>query len=264
MLTKPTFVICPGAWPVREFFVPVQSAIESHGYPTAIHITDYSNIESSSPVNPDTASLRKELQTQVEVQNKEIVLLMHSYGGAYGPSSILGFSLRERKTKGLKGGIVALIFFSAFVTRKGESALSAQGMSLEDGVLPDWAHYDPETGLVELTKARERLFHDFSDEEAKRLVDSLPKMPIASFTSQAEYDPFEDEWYKGLFGYVFCGSDKMLPIEAQRVYAERAGVAVRVEKPGFSHTAHLEEPEELVECVLNVLKELVADEDLRK
>ena len=189
---------------------------------------------------------------------------MHSYGGAYGPSSISGLSLRERKSKGLKGGIVALVFFSAFVTRKGESALSAQGMSLEDGVLPDWAHYDPETGLVELTKARERLFHDFGDEEAQRLVDSLPKMPIASFTSEAKYDPFEDEWYKGCLGYVFCGSDRMLPIEAQKVHADRAGVAVRVEKSGFSHTAHLEEPEALVECVLGVLKELVADEGLQK
>ena len=80
MLAMPTFVICPGAWPVQEFFDPVRSALESLEYPTYIHITDYSNIESNSTINPDAASLRKELQAQIEVQNKEIVLLMHSYG----------------------------------------------------------------------------------------------------------------------------------------------------------------------------------------
>ncbi|KAF2462853.1 uncharacterized protein BDR25DRAFT_386094 [Lindgomyces ingoldianus] len=264
MTSNPTIVICPGAWPVRSFFEPLQSALSALSHPTIISITDYSNIDTllSTPSNPDATSLRQTLQTLIETSEREVVLLMHSYGGVYGPSSISGLSFRERQSKGLKGGVVALIFFTSFNAKKGESAMDVQGFSLSEGKTPDWAHYEPDTGLVELTKAKEMLYHNMPDDEAQRLAGVLPKMPIVCFVSKLEYDPFGDEWYNGAFGYVFCGGDRMLPLEAQKMYAERAGVTRSRELKESSHSPHLEQPKELAEAVVAVLEDII--EDLRR
>jgi hypothetical protein len=65
---------------------------------------------------------------------------MHSYGGNYGPSSLEGLSKREITERGLEGGVVALIFVTAFVARKGISAMAAMGIDPEN--IPDWINYD--------------------------------------------------------------------------------------------------------------------------
>lgn len=185
---------------------------------------------------------------------------MHSYGGVYGPASVAGLSIREMQSKGLNGGVLALIFFAAFNTKKGVSAMDAQGFGhSEGGKTPDWAHYDRETGLVTLTKAKELLYHDLLETEAEERVKALPAMPIACFMSKASYDPYDDEWYKGAFGYVFCAQDRMLPYEAQKMYADQAGVIRSRVLENRSHSPHLEQPRVLAQLVIDIIGELISD-----
>lgn len=51
-----------------------------------------------------------------------MVLVMHSYGGVAGNGSAVGLSKKERaREKNKKGGVVGLVFISAYVAREGQT-----------------------------------------------------------------------------------------------------------------------------------------------
>lgn len=63
-------------------------------------------------------------------QGKEAVVVCHSQGGIAGSALLEGQTVEERKTRGLNGGIKAIIYISAFaLPEKGMSLISSIGGS---------------------------------------------------------------------------------------------------------------------------------------
>ncbi|ESZ91290.1 hypothetical protein SBOR_8324 [Sclerotinia borealis F-4128] len=253
---NPTVVIAPGAWPLVEFFQPLMQAFESRHYPAICKIpSSYTKeTETAQPMNPDCKYLREEVLTPLVDEGKDVVLLMHSYGGVYGGSAVEGLSKTERTASGKAGGIIALVFCAAFTAPKGMTAMQVMGIDPEN--LPDWIHHDKETGLVNLTKAREMLFHDLPDDEANRLANALPKQPYASFAAPMLYDPYNDPSYKGKLGYIFTEADRIVPIVAQEMYAKQAGATETAVLKDSSHSPHLERPGELADATIEVVEKI--------
>lgn len=67
------------------------------------------------------------LKPLIEQQGKDVVLYLHSYAGFPGSSAIAGFLKAERSAKGLQGGIIGLIFQSAFMPKVGDTLLQMIG-----------------------------------------------------------------------------------------------------------------------------------------
>lgn len=254
---NPTVVIAPGAWPLVEFYQPLIQALESRHYPAVCKIpSSYSTeTETLQPTNPDCRHLREEVLKPLVNEGKDVVLVMHSYGGIYGGSAVEGLSKTERAASSKAGGIIALIFSAAFTAPKGMTPMQVMGIDPED--LPDWIHHDKETNLVNLTKAREMLFHDLPDDEAERLANALPKQPYASFATPVLYDPYSDPFYKGRLGYIFTEADRILPLAAQEIYAKQAGATVTSVLKGSSHSPHLERPVELADATIEMVKKII-------
>ncbi|CAD6443489.1 81fc2c35-07fc-4693-8db4-e834243a5a3d [Sclerotinia trifoliorum] len=85
IIMNPTVVIAPGAWPLLEFFQPLMQALESRHYPAVCKIpSSYpTETETLQPMNPDCKHLCKEVLKPLVYEGKDVVLLMHSYGGVY-------------------------------------------------------------------------------------------------------------------------------------------------------------------------------------
>lgn len=139
---NPTVVIVSGPWPLLEYMQPLMQAFSSHHYPAICKIpSSYpQETETSQPINPDFKYLREEVLIPLLNQEKDVILLMHSYGGVYGPSAIEGLSKTERTAHGKAGGIVALVFCAAYTALKGMTAMQVMGIDPEN--LPDWIHHD--------------------------------------------------------------------------------------------------------------------------
>lgn len=76
----------------------------------------------------DAACLRSVLDELIEMQSKDIVCVLHSYGGMVGTEAIhesLGKSVREGK--GLRGGVVGILYMAAFVLPLGTHLGTAFG-----------------------------------------------------------------------------------------------------------------------------------------
>lgn len=148
-----TIVICSGAWPLVQFFEPLIEAFEAKGHVAICKVPpSYPAYSPSDPpkINPDTQYLRSHVVEPLLEEGKDIVIFMHSYGGAYGPGCLEGISKKKREAKGLKGGVIAGIFNAAFVAPKGTTPLNAMG--LDPNNLPEWIDHDVSNCKISLAK----------------------------------------------------------------------------------------------------------------
>jgi len=134
--TNPTIVLVPGAWHSPVHYALLIAALKAKKYDV---VTDrLPSVGSSNPqaqsVKVDSAYIKNKLLLPSINAGKDVLLLMHSYGGCPGADAAKGLSKIERKAAGQKGGIIGLVFMCAFVAHEGDSLKS----TLPGGVYNDW------------------------------------------------------------------------------------------------------------------------------
>jgi hypothetical protein len=140
-ITNPTFVLVPGVYHTAAHTHILAESLHAKGYLTEVilHPT-IGPLATSAPPNADAANLRQVLDELVNNQQKDIVLVCHSYGGVPGSQSVNGLETSARAKRGQKGGIMKVIYLSAILPREGESVLQTFS---EAGMKPgDWAEMD--------------------------------------------------------------------------------------------------------------------------
>jgi pimeloyl-ACP methyl ester carboxylesterase len=80
----------------------------------------------SKGVPDDAAAVRKVLEVLAE-QGKQIVLVVHSYGGVVGAQAVRGLGYKQRQKEGKAGGIITYLYLSAFVVPVDQSLLKMLG-----------------------------------------------------------------------------------------------------------------------------------------
>lgn len=120
---KPSLVIIPGNFSLPSFWSTIQRSVQDKGYPVEVV-----GLKSSrkDPINPspgladDVKEASSVLKGHVD-QGRDVVLLMHSYGGMVGTEATRGLSRVEREKDGLKGGIVRMVFLASIFAPPGRS-----------------------------------------------------------------------------------------------------------------------------------------------
>ncbi len=126
--TKPTIVICPGAWQLATEFSAFTSKLISAGFPT--EVITHPSVGSTSnilPGLPEDVITTRTVLTKLVDEGKEVVLLCHSYGGVVGSCAVEGFSLNERENEGKEGGVKIVVYLAAFMIPKGKSLFDMLG-----------------------------------------------------------------------------------------------------------------------------------------
>lgn len=134
--TRPTILFIPGAWFHHSTYDSFLSHLQHLSYPTAY--ASYPSLNPSHPATADAANdtenvLKESLLPLIEDGGKDVVIVMHSYGGVPGSSAARGLSKVQRSGEGKRGGVVGLIHISGFVLPGGASVADGQG-----GQLPGW------------------------------------------------------------------------------------------------------------------------------
>lgn len=123
----PTVVFTPGAWHGTWAFDMVRDSLDGLGYPTeAVALPSVGNTNASVGVAEDAAALEAELATLTNA-GKEIVMVCHSYGGVVASTAVEGYGYKNRSAAGLDGGVIMLVYMTAFAAPAGTSLLDALG-----------------------------------------------------------------------------------------------------------------------------------------
>lgn len=131
--SKPTILLIPGAWNTAESYEKVVPLLEKRGYKCRA-LTLPSTVGNDPATHFDDAEHIQRALTDLVDQGEDVIIVMHSYGGIAGTESAKGFSKAEREKEGKKGGVVGLVFLSAFLLPVGMSLASFLG----DGFPPAW------------------------------------------------------------------------------------------------------------------------------
>jgi pimeloyl-ACP methyl ester carboxylesterase len=122
MSAKPTVLFVPGAWHTPESFQYVADHLIAAGY-------DYVGVDKPSVslgpdyvenMDPDIESVRDAI-TKASDAGNDVVLVMHSYGGVPGSAGAKGLRKEDRAKEGKKGGVVRLVFVTAFALDEGQT-----------------------------------------------------------------------------------------------------------------------------------------------
>lgn len=164
--SKPEFVIVPGAWHGPESFDPTSALLEKAGY--AVHGVQLPCFGAQPPLenfDPDVAAIR-DVVNKVLSAGRDVVLIMHSYGGVVGCEALSEYV--QEAGKGGKEGwgrVRRLVFVSAFVMAEGGSLMAGLGGNnlpwFEVEVCfspsrPQTSHRDARRGTGKERKGKER------------------------------------------------------------------------------------------------------------
>jgi hypothetical protein len=130
---KAVVAIIHGAWHSPIYYRKLIQPLRQHGHIVIAPPMPSTGIDDSCTDKTyidDVKRIHESLIPYMD-QGKEAVIVCHSQGGIAGSAVTEGQTVKERKARGLKGGIKAIIYVCAFaLSAKGESLVSLIGGNL--------------------------------------------------------------------------------------------------------------------------------------
>ena len=137
MNSNPTIVLVTGAFHVDSAMDILSALLEATGYPTRTKGLVTVNGPGLTVKDDAAALLADPLEPLIVQQGKDVLLYLHSYAGFPGSVAIEGLSKKERLAKGQQGGIIGLIYQSAFTPQPGDTLVKMIGGSYAPWQSPD-------------------------------------------------------------------------------------------------------------------------------
>jgi pimeloyl-ACP methyl ester carboxylesterase len=118
MMSRPTFVLLHGAWHTPNCWTRLIHELGKEGYSAvAPALPSTGSTPPTADWAPDVDVIRKTVSDII--QEHDVVVVMHSFSGMTGSTALDGFDKQTCLTKGLKGGVVRLIYIAAFMVSEG-------------------------------------------------------------------------------------------------------------------------------------------------
>ncbi|KIW98634.1 uncharacterized protein Z519_00295 [Cladophialophora bantiana CBS 173.52] len=250
MSSKPVIVFVPGAWHVPETFHLVVDELEAAGYETkGVKLASVGSPEPLRDFQPDVEAIQQAMRPFIEEQEKDVLLVVHSYGGIVGNEAVKGLDKASRERQGKKGGVSHIYFCCAFALPEGVSLMDA----LDQTPLP-WFQINDTEDLVSPATPIETFYNDVDSPE--RYVAMLKPHSYRAFFSKVT-DP---GWKYVPSTYLLCEKDEAIPPHAQRGMvegAQKAGAQMRVETMDASHSPFMSMPREMARSIRRAAGEAV-------
>ena len=125
--TKPCIILIPGAFHTEWVMYPLAAQLKRQGYET--RCLGLSTVDGPGRTVDDDVKyiLERLLEPLVVKEEQDIILYLHSYAGFPGSAAIKDLSKQERLANGKDGGVIGLMYQSAFVPEKGKTLLEMVG-----------------------------------------------------------------------------------------------------------------------------------------
>ncbi|KAF2760463.1 alpha/beta-hydrolase [Pseudovirgaria hyperparasitica] len=205
---KPAVVLVHGAWVAPSFWNLTAERLRADGY-NDIVITDFVSGKITNPptsTHRDDVALVQEALKPLVRAGKEIIVVMHSYGGLVGSDAIEGFV--KKASYGSVGGVIAGVYSTAFIVEPGKALSDYFGGSTPAFIVPD----PQNPAYVNVDNPLDILFNDFTDAQAAKYLPDVRPAAAATFGSKAQYAPWKDI----PCSYIATALDKAIPPALQK------------------------------------------------
>ncbi|KAI9655558.1 MAG: hypothetical protein M1821_005351 [Bathelium mastoideum] len=207
-MAYPTIVIVHAATQPPPLYQPLSQALQQAGF--SVEVIDYPSVGDHVPKmednREDIAAVRATVSSLVEAE-RDVLLLMHSYGGIPGTGALEGLSKSQRQKFGMKGGVIRLVYATSFALRKGETV---HGAGEYENIEAYGTYFeDTDTMCMNKEPAMYTCFHDL--DKGEHWFSLTKKQSVAALWSKQEYEAWKDIPST----YVYCTHDRVIPLEEQ-------------------------------------------------
>lgn len=244
--SKPAIVLVHGAWHVPQHYQDFLPLLAQEGF--EVHCPHLPTCDEATKLTAslyDDAQLVRDCVLGLIDRGHEVIMLLHSYGGAVGTEAGKGLSRSERAAGGLRGGVTHLIYMCGFMLQVGESV---GGASLPRPV-PEPVESDEATGTTFLCEPPVQLFFaDLEPDLAKRMEGLLVRQSGRAMTDTLTHPA----WRFIPATYLRTSKDKVLfpNWQDRQIEAVKAvGVDIAVETFDSSHSPYLSMPNAMVAAI---------------
>ena len=139
LTSKPAVVIVPGAFSPPTLYSTIVDQLTAYGYEARTISLPSVGRRTGRPAATmaDDAAHIQSVTSKLAGEGKDIVLVMHSYGGVAGSESARGLAKADREAAGKTGGISRLVYLSSLILPVGKSVRMLSGQTK-----PDYVHVD--------------------------------------------------------------------------------------------------------------------------
>ncbi len=243
---KPAIVLVHGAWHVPEHYTDFIARLKHAGFDVSCPLLP--TCDQSKRPDADLyadAHVVRDLVISLIDQSRDVVLILHSYGGAVGAEAIKGLSMRERAAEGLQGGVTRLIYMCGFMLQVGESVGGAS-LPRPD---PDPVVFDDKTKTTFLCESPVQLFYaDVEPDLAKEFKGLIVRQDARAMSDTVTHPA----WQFVPTTYLRTTEDRVLFLDWQDRQIEAVrnqGVEVRVETFRSSHSPFISLAEDMIAAV---------------
>ncbi|KAI8316398.1 hypothetical protein K4K61_007302 [Colletotrichum sp. SAR11_59] len=232
---KPSVLIVPGAWQLPSAFQPFATELASADFNTSIVAlpTVGGTTTPLASLSDDVAAVRTELDKLVS-DGKEVVIYSHSYGGVVASNAVEGYDVATRTAAGSTGGVVSIVYASAFMLPKGSSLLDLLG-----GTPLPWMVVEGDRVVGNATMLPEVGFNDLPASEQEKWASQMTWTALGAFTNASSYEP----WSNGIdCAYLYATLDNALPLSYQQGMSAVLPAGSQTESEPSGHCAHLSRP----------------------
>jgi pimeloyl-ACP methyl ester carboxylesterase len=205
-----------------------------------------SNLQISFPV--DVKTVRDAIAAET-TQGRDVVVVVHSYGGMVGQSAIKGLSRPKEQNSDSSaspsGHAIGLAMMATGFCQTGMSFLDVSG-----GKPPPFWKIDPSGFAVLTVDTRELFYHDLPEAEGNLWVSKLRPHSLKSLSEGGEHA--YSGWRDVPVWLLETTDDRGLPLQAQQIMVAMvrgAGEDVTVREIDSSHSPMLSKPRETAEFI---------------
>jgi pimeloyl-ACP methyl ester carboxylesterase len=254
MSLKPTLLFVHGAWHTPECWARVIPLVEAQHYKCVSVRLPSVNSNPPKRLEDDIQAVRTAIQSETS-QGNDVVLVVHSYGGAVSSSALKGLMQSKQdeseSSKNSSGRVLGMVMLASFFVPTGCTFLASIG-----GEFPPWWKPNPTTGLADVTVDRAELFYntDLSPEDANYWAMKTGTNSAAAFLESGEH--MYAGWMDVPVWFLACTEDLALPVEIQRMLiqgAKDAGANVVSREIKSSHCVMVSRPREVSEFIIEAL-----------
>ncbi|KAF4443214.1 hypothetical protein F53441_11523 [Fusarium austroafricanum] len=257
-IAKPVILLVHGAWHGSWAWKDQIPELGSLGYTTkALDLPTVSGVPGKTQFD-DAAHVRSILEPLL-VDNKEVVVLAHSYGGPIACGGIAGLSLTERAQTKLPGGVLGFINLCGYIFPGGMD----QGAVIESvGGLP-YVNWDtPSPGLFVCKDPGSLMYvPDVSKDQADWALSQLRPQSMAANLGIVPPQAWQEDSYKGRLGYIKATKDVVNPLSDQENMIAQSGGSeawnTRVLE-GSGHSPMFSRPKEVALLVGSIIQDFRA------
>ncbi|KAI1157676.1 Alpha/Beta hydrolase protein [Nemania serpens] len=245
----PIVVLVPGAFGTPAGFqkmLPYLNGLQTH--PGA-----YPSCNPADPMNAscsdDISALRSTILSILD-QQRDIVILAHSYGGVVAGGAAKDLDKASRASQGQANAVVGLIYVAGNITLDGECLLEAVG-----GAYPPFIKsHKPSKGLAVIEPAMDILYNDCQPDP--ELDNSMTPHALQAFETKASAPAWQDQGFDGCRVYIRTVNDCCNPAALQDAWIEKSGVNWNVVNFETGHMPFVSQPEALAAQVVKLVDEV--------